>query len=166
MVEVANALQGMGLTANYIPMSKERYETLALEELRAPIAEGGIRLCKYYSDVDADISGGKVNYSRQALFGQTVHLSHPKDFNDPFDCVPRVNKDSIKNALVSDIASCLGITLSPEDDRWCLMRKIAKVLNTPDSSRPQLATPLHSLQCINLQLMCLSLAFEAKNGTD
>ena len=160
MFEVANALQGMGLTANYIPMSRERFEALTLEELRTPIAKGGIRLCKYYSDVD--ISGKKVNYSRQGLFEQTVHLSHPKVFNDPFDCVPKVDKESIRNALVSDIASCLGIKLSPEDDRWCLMRKIVKVLNTPDANRPRLATPLHSLQCINLQWLCLSLAFEAK----
>ena len=91
-----------------------------------------------------------------------MNLSYPKVFNDPFDCVPRADKDRIRNALVSDLASYLGITSSPTDDCSCLMCKIAKVLNTPEADRPQLASTSCSLQCIDLQTMCLSMVCEAK----
>ena len=56
---------------------------------------------RFYSNKESkDSDNNNRNYSLEALKNNTVHLSHPSDFNDPYDCTLRIDYDTFCNKKI------------------------------------------------------------------
>ena len=69
-------------------------------------------LYHYFADKDSgnvDIDGNPINYSREALRSGKVHLSSPRDFNDPYDCALSVDLEAALAACIKKCASIIGM---------------------------------------------------------
>lgn len=121
--------------SGFDPMSEAEYAALSKEELvlsfyRFPLA----RLFHYYPDIEVEVEGsdGKVNYSRKALADGTVHLSNPKEFNDPFECTFSVDEDALLLEAIKGCARGIGAEGVDSDDARIAAEQFATSSCSPD----------------------------------
>jgi len=74
-------------------------------------------LFKYYPNtVFADTDGNKRNYSIEALQNNTVYLSAPSSFDDPYDCNICINWNEFVRKRIQYYAFLCGVDVKPEWD--------------------------------------------------
>lgn len=83
-------------------------------------------LFKYFPNNSfADEKGNKQNYSLDALRNNTVYLSAPTDFDDPYDCNVYVDGSEFALQRIRYYASLCGMTVKPEWDYAEVSRNLA-----------------------------------------
>ncbi len=122
--------------SGFNPMSEEEYAALSREELvlsfyKPPL----VRLFHYFPDEDRKVAGSheKVNYSRKALADGTVHLSSPKEFNDPFECALSVDEEALLLEAIRGFAKRTGARGVNSDDVQVAAEQLAKSRCSPDA---------------------------------
>lgn len=65
------------------------------------------------------------NYSKEALINNTVYLSAPSDFDDPYDCNIYVDGREFASQRICYYASLCGIKINPEWNYDTIAKKIA-----------------------------------------
>ncbi|MBR3318560.1 MAG: DUF2971 domain-containing protein [Atopobiaceae bacterium] len=69
-------------------------------------------LFHHYPDKDEEVMDGSatcVNYSRESLRSGRVHLSSPKQFNDPFDCTLAIDEEKVLSIAIKRCAEIIGM---------------------------------------------------------
>ena len=83
-------------------------------------------LFKYFPNNSfTDEKGNKHNYSLDALRNNTVFLSSPANFDDPYDCNVYVDYNEFALQRICYYASLCGITVKPEWNYGTIAEKIA-----------------------------------------
>lgn len=158
---IVSMVPNVVLSVDYGPLSREQFEALGTQALFGVSARRNIpSLCKFYSDRPSSPSG--VVYSRQSLRNDTVHLSNPEIFNDPFDCLMNFDHERALVAVLDDFASHLGLDINGCSDSWELSSAIANHLKAiRDEELPRLASLRDDMHSIGNQIDYLSLLIDA-----
>lgn len=83
-------------------------------------------LFKYFPNNSfTDEKGNKHNYSHDAIRNNTVFLSSPSNFDDPYDCNVYVDYNEFALQRICYYASLCGITVKPEWSYGTIAEKIA-----------------------------------------
>lgn len=79
---------------------------------------------RFYSNKESKDSANTMrNYSLEALRNNTVHLSHPSEFNDPYDCSLRIDYNTFCNKKIDEFIKENGFPIPI--DLSLEMKKIA-----------------------------------------
>ena len=89
-------------------------------------------LFKYFSNSVDNINGR--NYSQEALINNTVFLSAPSDFDDPYDCNIFIDGKEFALQRIRYYASMCGISTNQEWDYADISQKLAMRIYTHISS--------------------------------
>lgn len=82
-------------------------------------------LFKYFPNTIKDIKGVNRNFSKEALTNNTVHLSAPNEFDDPYDCNVYVDGNEFALQRVRYYASLCGVNIKQEWDYAEVSRNLA-----------------------------------------
>lgn len=80
---------------------------------------------KYFPNTIKTVNGVDRNFSKEALTNNTVYLSAPSDFDDPYDCNVYVDGSDFAIQRVRYYASLCGVSVTPEWDYAEISRHIA-----------------------------------------
>jgi len=159
--ETASKLSDVVLSTYHGPITREQYDSLSLFDLRAPIPEKGIRLFKYYPDEENPQTG--VNYSRKSLESGTVHLSAPEKYNDPFDCVPAFDAQSVLKRTLKRVSDYFGFRIEDDAEFCDYVTSVADAMNQlGEEEAPQLASLSDDGDVLNAQALYLWILLTAK----
>lgn len=73
-------------------------------------------LFKYFPNTIKDMNGVDRNFSKEALTNNTVHLSAPSEFDDPYDCNVYVDYNEFALQRVRYYALLCGVDIKQEWD--------------------------------------------------
>lgn len=118
-------------------------------------------LFHYYSDMDSvkeDSAGRPINHSREALTSGKVHLSSPREFNDPYDCTLAVDNEAALSVCIQKCASIIG--MDPLHGKNA--SELAADFATKSCSRDrcQIARKSGKNECVSLSVKQFRLAME------
>ena len=97
-------------------------------------------LFKYFPNTTREVNGVDRNFSKEALLNNTVYLSAPADFDDPYDCNIYVDGCEFSLHRVRYYASLCGVILKPEWDYAEVSRHLAMRVFEHISSGGQFAS--------------------------
>lgn len=101
------------LSVDYGLLSTEQFERPTELVLPGVACASNRRLVKYYSNrCNAD---GR-NYSMESLLGNTVHISPPSRFNDPFDCLPGFDRQRAHAVVAQWFIDAFGLKIQAGDE--------------------------------------------------
>lgn len=83
-------------------------------------------LFKYFPNTIKDMNGVDRNFSKEALANNTVHLSAPSEFDDPYDCNVYVAGNEFALQRVQYYASLCDVNIKQEWDYAEVSRNLAK----------------------------------------
>lgn len=83
-------------------------------------------LFKYFPNTIKDMNGVDRNFSKEALANNTVHLSAPSEFDDPYDCNVYVAGNEFALQRVQYYASLCDVIIKQEWDYAEVSRNLAK----------------------------------------
>ncbi|PWJ10450.1 DUF2971 domain-containing protein [Ruminococcus flavefaciens] len=82
-------------------------------------------LFKYFPNTIKDMNGVDRNFSKEALANNTVHLSAPSEFDDPYDCNVYVDYNEFALQRVRYYALLCGVNIKQEWDYAEVSRNLA-----------------------------------------
>ena len=85
-----------------------------------------LSLYKYFPNVASSDTG--INYSQEALINNTVHLSSPTEFDDPYDCTILANEQEFALKRITYYAKRCGINVQPEWDYYKIVYELSLYL--------------------------------------
>ena len=93
----------------------------------------------------------------------TVHLSKPQSFNDPFDCLPGVDAESLVRYIIADLSGYLGLEAPEGTSGSELAQSLSDTLNsTSGLELPRLIAPDGDTQTLRKQLDYLNIVLNAR----
>lgn len=159
---MAGQLSNVILSTYHGPITLERYDSLSLSDLRAPILERGLRLFKYYPDEVNPQTG--INYSRKSLESGTVHLSFPENYNDPFDCAPAFDAQKVLRNTLKRLSDYFELQVEDNGELCDYGTAVADAMNQlGEKGTPKLATLSAGTGVLDAQVLYLWILLTARN---
>lgn len=94
---------------------------------------------RFYSNKESnDSANSKRNYSLEALRNNTVHLSRPSEFNDPYDCSLRIDYDTFCDKKINEFIEENGYPISTDLSLVMKKRILMDYGITPDELKSEL----------------------------
>lgn len=97
-------------------------------------------LFKYFPNTIKDMNGVDRNFSKEALANNTVHLSAPSEFDDPYDCNVYVDYNEFALQRVRYYALLCGVDIKQEWDYAEVSRHLAMCILMHISSGGKVAS--------------------------